>query len=380
MLRFLTAGESHGKGLVSILEGIPANLEISAKDINDELARRQVGYGRGGRMKIERDEVNILSGVRLGKTMGSPIAMMIANRDHENWKDIMSEVLGPRFKVDKITKLRPGHADFAGTAKYDQSDIRNILERASARETAARVAVGAVCKKFLKEFGIEVFSHVIQIGDITVSNQINSSNIAGWHQIWKRAETSDLRCADADARARMKNLIDKMQKDGDSLGGIFEVVVLGVPVGLGSHIQWDKRLSTKLSAAVMSIPAIKGVEIGIGFAGAKLAGSKVHDAMFIKGSKIYRKTNNAGGLEGGMTNGEPIVIKGAMKPIATIKKPLMTVDLKTQKAVEAYVERADTCAVPAAGVVAEAMVSYEIASSFLEKHGGDSISEIKERV
>jgi len=346
MLRFLTAGESHGKGLVSILEGMVADLPLSADDINYELARRQQGYGRGGRMQIEKDEVEIISGVRFGKTLGSPISFIIWNKDWDNWKEIMA-VNGPTGQQAKpVTNLRPGHADLAGTIKYNQKDIRNILERASARETAARVAIGAIAKQFLKEFKIGIKSRVLEIGGLTNEEEIKAA-------------------------------IDRAQDIGDSLGGVFEVKAVNVPIGLGSHVHYDLRLSSKLAAAIMSIPAIKGFEIGMGFGCAKLPGSKVHDEIFYSDGKYSHKTNNAGGIEGGMTNGESVVVRAAMKPIATIKKPLKSVDLLTKKTVEAHVERADVCAVPAAAVIGEAMVAYEIASALLQKFGGDSLGETK---
>ena len=369
MLRFLTAGESHGKALVAILEGMVADLPLTEKDIDKELARRQVGYGRGGRMKIEKDEAEILSGVRFGKTLGSPIALMIENRDFRNWEDIMS--LLPKGQIKAVTKLRPGHADLAGALKYHQKDIRNILERASARETAARVAVGAIAKKFLSEFRISVFSHVVKIGEVRVPFEKSPE----YKSVMEKAEESTLRCADKEAEKAMIDAIGIAKSEGDSLGGVFEVVVLGAPIGLGSHVHCDRRLDAKLAKAIMSIPAIKGIEIGLGFAGASLFGSKVHDEISYTKGKFIHLSNNAGGLEGGITNGEPIVIRGAMKPISTLKKPLKSVDLKTKKPCEAHVERADVCAVPSAGVVSEAAVALVIADALLEKFGGDTLSE-----
>ena len=373
MLRYLSAGESHGKALTAILEGMVANLSLSSQDINSELARRQKGYGRGGRMKIEKDEAEILSGVRLGKTLGSPISLLIRNRDWENWKDIMSLESGVSSR-EIVTKLRPGHADLAGCLKYNQSDIRNILERASARETAARVAVGAIAKKLLSEFEIVVGSHVVQTG--TARLETGDWRLANLKDLLKKSENSDVRCTDPNASKQMMAEIDKAGKEGDSLGGIFEVVVLGCPPGLGSHVHWDRKLKTKLAAALMSIQAIKGVEIGLGFESASLPGSKVHDEIFYEKGRFTHKTNNAGGLEGGITNGESIVLRAAVKPISTLKKPLRSVDLKTKKSVEAHVERADVCAVPAAGVVGEAVVAIEVANALLEKFGGDSLEEV----
>lgn len=333
MLRYLTAGESHGPALVAILEGVPANLPLSADDINRDLARRQQGYGRGDRMKIEQDKVEITSGVRDGKTIGSPIAIRIINRSTE-------------FFDKSITQLRPGHADLAGALKYNQKDVRNILERSSARETAAKVAVGTICKKLLSEFKINIFGKVIQIGG------------AAKEKDWKK-------------------LIDQAREKGDTLGGVFEVTVTGVPVGLGSHVQRDRCLDGKLAQALMSIQAVKGVEVGSGFEQASTPGSKVHDEIYYSKEKgFYHKTNNAGGIEGGMSNGEPVIIRAAVKPIATLKKPLKSVDLISKKQTEAFVERSDVCAVEPAVVVGEAAVALELASSFLEKFAGDSIEDI----
>jgi chorismate synthase len=375
MLRYLTAGESHGKAIVAILEGMPANLTVSSQDIDKELKRRQIGYGRGQRMSIEIDKVEILSGIRLGKTLGSPIALMIKNIDHENWKKIMPVEDDKSIFQEPVTKLRPGHADLAGSIKYDQQDIRNILERASARSTVSLVAIGAIAKKLLAEFKISIFSHVVQIGGIKVPVDLSK----GYEEINRLAERSDLRCYDEDAAAKMKKEIDTAKNNKDSAGGVFEVVVLGAPIGLGSHVHPDRRLSGKLASAVMSIPSVKGVEIGAGFSAASLPGSSAHDEIFYKNDKFTRKTNNAGGLEGGMTNGEPVIIRAAVKPIATIAKPLNSVDLVTKEAVKAHVERADVCHVPAAGVIAESSVAIEIANALLEKFGGDSIEEIAKR-
>jgi chorismate synthase len=375
MLRYLTAGESHGKAIVAILEGMPANLKITAEDINSELKRRMVGYGRGGRMSIEVDKVDILSGIRLGKTLGSPIALEIENKDYENWKKIMPVEQDRTIFQEPVTQLRPGHADLAGCIKYNQQDIRNILERASARGTAGIVAVGSIAKKLLQEFKISIFSHVVQIGEVKAP-QGNKKDYSSLHRM---AEKSDVRCADEKTSAAMKKEIDKAKADGDSVGGIFEVVALGCPVGLGSHVHPDRRLSAKLAGSIMSIQSIKGVEIGLGFAVAGFPGSKAHDEIFIENDKWTRHSNNAGGFEGGITNGEPIVIKAAVKPIATIAKPLNSVDLITKEPVKAHVERADVCHVPAAGVIAESMVAIDIANAFLEKFGGDSVEEIAKR-
>ncbi len=373
MLRFLTAGESHGEMLMGIIEGMPSGLLIRVTDIDRDLARRQAGYGRGGRMKIEKDQVKIYSGVRWGRTMGSPIGLMIRNKDWENWRDKMSP--DPMFlnTADPVTRPRPGHADLAGALKYGCPDIRSILERSSARETAMRVAVGAVAKRLLEEFGVEVISHVLSIGDVFAKVPRTSAQ-----EIRKRAEASELRCSDADAEKRMMKKIDDARAAGDSLGGVFEVIVTGVPVGLGSHVHADRKLDGRLAGAVMSIQAIKGVEIGSGFGAAYKPGSQVHDEIFWNRKQgFFRKTNMAGGIEGGMSNGESLVLRAAMKPIPTLYKPLRSVDMVSKKPFKASIERSDACAVPAAGVVAEAAVALEIAAALVEKFGGDSIDEMK---
>lgn len=372
MLRYLIAGESHGKAISAILEGMPANLELSASDIDAELARRQLGYGRGERQAIEKDRVEILSGIRLGKTLGSPISLMINNLDYENWKKVMPVEADKTIFQEPVTKLRPGHADLTGSIKYDQQDIRNILERASARNTVTLVAVGAAAKKLLGRFNIKIFSHVTQIGDVQIKSQLKGD----FDELNRAAEKSPVRCADERTTEKMKKAIDSAKGKGDSVGGVFDVVVLGVPIGLGSHVHPDRRLSGKLASAVMSIQSVKGVEIGLGFAVAGLPGSLAHDEIYFENEDYTRRTNNAGGLEGGMTNGEPIIIRGAVKPVATIAKPLNSVDLVTKEPVKAHVERADICHVPSCGVIAEAAVAIEIANSFLEKFGGDSIGEI----
>lgn len=373
MLRYLTAGESHGPMLTAILEGIPANLSLVAEEINLDLGRRQRGYGRGGRMRIEKDEVNIVGGVRHGLTMGGPIAILIANRDWENWKRTMDSKPVDREADPKepVTRPRPGHADLAGALKYEQRDIRNVLERASARETAARVAVGAVCKRLLREFGIEVFSHVTEIGGIVA--KVDGLSFA---QSRDRAEDSEVRCADAEAGEAMMQKIDEARKRGTSLGGVFEVVALNLPVGLGSYVHWDRKLDGRLAQAVMSIQAIKGVEIGLGFEGAKRFGFETHDEIFYEDGRFVRKTNRAGGLEGGMSNGQPIVVRGAMKPISTQYAPMASVDLLTKEPFKASIERSDICSVPAAGVIGEAVVAFEIARALREKFGGDSLEEM----
>jgi chorismate synthase len=373
MLRYLTAGESHGELLMGIIEGMPAGLLIRVTDIDRDLARRQGGYGRGNRMKIEKDTVKIYTGVRWGRTLGSPLGLVVRNKDWENWRDKMSP--DPMFlnSADPVTRPRPGHADLAGALKYGMTDIRNILERSSARETAMRVAVGAVAKRLLEEFGIEVMSHVLSIDGVFAKVPKISAQ-----EFKKRVEASELRCSDPDAEQRMMRKIDGARTAGDSLGGVFEVMVIGVPVGLGSHVHWDRKLDGKLAAALMSIQAIKGVEIGAGFGAANKPGSQVHDEIsWSKKDGFFRKTNMAGGIEGGISNGEVITVRAAMKPIPTLYKPLRSVDMASKKPFKAGVERSDVCAVPAAGVVAEAAVAFEIASAMIEKFGGDSIDEMK---
>jgi len=373
MLRFLTAGESHGELLMGIVEGIPAGLLIRVTDIDRDLARRQGGYGRGGRMKIEKDSVKIYTGVRWGKTLGSPIGLMVRNKDWENWRDKMSS--DPMFlnSADPVTRPRPGHADLSGALKYGMTDIRNILERSSARETAMRVAVGSVAKRLLEEFGIEVISHVLSIGGVFSKVPKTSPQ-----ELRKRAEASELRCADHEAEKRMMRKIDEARAAGDSLGGVVELIITGVPVGLGSHVHWDRKLDGRLASALMSIQAIKGVEVGAGFGASNKPGSQVHDEIYwSKKDGFYRKTNMAGGIEGGMSNGEDIVLRAAMKPIPTLYKPLRSVDMINKRPFKASVERSDACAVPAAGVVAEAAAAFEIASAMIEKFGGDSIDEMK---
>lgn len=363
MLRFLTAGESHGKGLVAVLEMIPAGISLSEDYIAVDLKRRQGGYGRGGRMQIEQDRAEIISGVRHGFTTGSPISLLIRNRDWENWQEEMS-ISAVEKEIEKVTKLRPGHADLPGVVKYNLDDIRPILERASARETAARVAIGAVCRRFLEEFGIEIHSHVMAIGGV-YAGPVDSID-------WGKVEDSPVRCADVEAEKEMMAAIDEAKAAGDSVGGTFEVIATGIPIGLGSHVQWDRRIDGKIAQAIMSIQAVKGVEIGAGFAVADLRGSLAHDEIE---PGFNRPTNWAGGIEGGMTNGQPIVVQAAIKPIATITGALSSIDLKTGKPAKAHVERADVCVVPAAGVIAEAMLAMVLAEAFLEKFGGDHIEE-----
>lgn len=371
MIRFLTAGESHGAGLTAILEGIPAGLRLLAADINQELARRQLGYGRGGRMKIEQDRVKILSGVRQGETIGAPIALFIPNLDWPNWQKIMAVEPSDEL-IEPKTQPRPGHADLVGLLKTGQTDIRNILERASARETAARVAVGAICKKLLQALNITIVSHVVQIGAVKCQPyQIKPEDK-------EKIDASPLRCLDDQATAAMMAAIDEAKQAGDTLGGVFEVITYGCPPGLGNYTQWDKRLGANLAQAIMSIPAIKGVEIGDGFALGDKRGSEVHDQIAYTPQKgYYRLSNHAGGLEGGMTNGEPLLLRAVMKPIPTLKQPLKTVDVVTKEHQEAFTERSDVCAVPAAAVIAEAMVALVLTKAVKEKFGGDSLSELK---
>jgi chorismate synthase len=380
MLRYLTAGESHGPQLTAIGEGLPAGIPVSAESINNELRRRQQGYGRGGRMKIETDTVEILSGVRWGETIGSPVTLVIQNRDWPNWQEKMSPLAEHRDDSIAVTRPRPGHADLSGVLKYNHKDARNVLERSSARETAARVAVGAVAKQFLGEFGIRVGGYVTEIGGVSTSTPD-----LPLVERWRMAANSELFCCDKSSETAMKEAIDAAKADGDTLGGVVEVQVLGCPPGLGGYTQWDRKLDARLAMALMSIQAIKGVEVGIGFEAARLPGSRVHDEIFRDPARLdrggigayYRATNNAGGIEGGMSNGEPILLRAAMKPIPTLYKPLRSVDLKSREPFEATVERSDCCAVPAALVVAEAVVAVEIANAFLEKFGGDSLAEIR---
>ena len=371
MFRFLTAGESHGKGMVAIIEGLPAGLPLDEEYIARDMARRQGGYGRGGRMQIERDHAEILSGVRLGLTMGSPIALFIQNRDWENWQETMS--VSPLDKeIEPVTRLRPGHADLAGAMKYDQADVRPILERASARETAARVAVGAVARRFLAEFGLEVHSQVVAIGGQWAKPTSEPVD-------WAKVESSPVRCADPEAERLMIAAIDAAREAGDSVGGVFEVVATGVPIGLGSHVHWDRKLDGRIAQAFMSINAVKGVEVGVGFAQADMRGSQVHDVIEPQTPEAERPwqhaTNRAGGIEGGMSNGEPIMVRAVVKPIPTLANPLPSVDLRTGELVQAHFERSDVCVVPAGGVVGEAALAIVLADAFLEKFGGDHIAE-----
>jgi chorismate synthase len=382
MLRFTTAGESHGQALVSVLEGVPAGLPLLAADIDAELARRQQGYGRGRRMQIERDTAEILSGVRAGETIGSPIAMLIRNRDWKNWQEIMDPA--PRdtdapgtLRKRAVTRVRPGHADLTGLLKYDRADARDILERASARETTARVAAAAVARRLLTELGVTIGSHLVHLGGVdarppaTLPDPLNPV-----------ADASQLRTLDAEAEREMIARIDAAKRAGNTLGGICEVVVNGLPVGLGSHVSWDRKLDAQLGAAMMSIPAVKGVEIGMGFGASRVTGAEVHDEIApapgrTRTGGVRRATNNAGGLEGGMTTGEPLVVRVGMKPISTLMRPLGTVDIATGEPAQAVAERSDVTAVPAMGVIAEAMAALVLADAVLQKFGGDSLSEIQ---
>jgi len=373
LLRYLTAGESHGPALTSIVEGLPAGVPLTEKYINLQLARRQGGYGRGGRMTIEKDMGHITSGVRGGLSTGGPICLVIENRDWANWSEIMSPGDEALLNDRMVTKPRPGHADLAGAIKYDHHDIRNVLERASARETAARVAAGTVGRALAEQFGITITGHVIRIG----GSAADTSGMTP-EEIRKKSAKSALMCADTKAEMKMKQEIDEAKKEGDSLGGIFEILVTGLPVGLGSYAQYDRRLDGRLAQALMSIQAVKGVEIGLGFKAGELPGSQVHDELFYEADQgFYRQTNRAGGVEGGITNGETLVIRAVMKPIPTLYKPLKSVDLSTKEPYEASVERSDVCAVPAAAVVGEAVVAMEIARVLTEKFGGDSLAEMK---
>jgi chorismate synthase len=382
-LRFVTAGESHGRALLAVLEGLPAGLPIIAEQVNRELARRMKGYGRGARMKIEQDRIEWISGVRAGETLGSPLAMMIPNRDWDNWEDVMAHEAvaeSGELRRRRVARPRPGHADLAGVLKYDRVDARDILERASARETAARVAAGAVARRLLEEFGIAIGSHVVSLGGVaaTLPDPLPVP-------INEAADQSPVRCLDAVASLRMVERIDAAKAAGDTLGGEVEIVASGVPVGLGSHVSWDRKLDGRLASMLMAIPAIKAVEIGLGGSAARRPGSEVHDPITFDASAaeadrrggFRRLSNRAGGLEGGITTGEPVVVRIAMKPIATLMQPLRTVDLRTGQPANAQSERSDVTAVPAAGVIGEAVVALVLADAMLEKFGGDSLTEMR---
>ena len=363
-LRYFTAGESHGQCLIGVVEGLPAGLKLDRAAINRDLARRQQGYGRGGRMKIEADEAEIVSGVRHDETIGSPVTLMVKNRD---------------FKINElpaVTKPRPGHADLAGVIKYDRQDARDILERSSARETTMRVAIGGVCKLLLAEVGVDIVGHIVSLG--TVQAKTDGLTFA---QIRERSEASEVRCADPEAEKRMIEAIDIAKGQGDTIGGVFEVIAVGVPIGLGSHVHWDRKLDANLARALMSIQAMKGVEVGLGFEAARRFGSQVHDEILPAQDGVFtRAGNNAGGFEGGMTNGQPVVVRVAMKPLSTLMKPMRSVDIQTGQEVKATVERSDVCATPAAAVIGEAVVAVELAKALLDKFGGDSVRELKRNV
>ncbi len=372
MLRFFTAGESHGPCLTAIVEGFPAGVPIDVTQINHDLSRRQQGYGRGGRMKIEKDEALIQSGVRWGESLGSPITLMVQNRDWRNWEKRMSPFAEDKDENIAVTRPRPGHADLTGVLKYNHRDIRNILERASARETAARVAIGGLAKCLLSPFGIQVIGYVTEIGGIVANHESLTTQ-----EIYEKAEVSPVRLADGEAEKKIIALIDQCKKQGDTLGGVVEVAATGLPPGLGSFAQWDRKLDGRLGAALLSLQSAKGVEVGLGFATAKLPGSQVHDEIaFDHNTGFTRQSNNSGGTEGGMSTGEPLRIKVAFKPLSTLMRPLRSVDIRTKEPIEATIERSDVCAIPAAAVIAEAVMAYVLAQVFLEKFGGDSLAEI----
>lgn len=377
MLRFVTSGESHGKGLVGIIEGLPSGLRIDEDYINKELARRQKGHGRGGRMQIEQDKIEIIGGIRNRETLGGPVSFIIWNKDYENWQDIMGSGECKKINEKTVTRPRPGHADLPGGIKYNHKDMRNILERASARETAARVAAGAFFKQLLAGFDIYIYSQVISLGDVKVKPvKVNRENIFDLCEI---TEKSPVRCPDADGEKDMITLIEKAKSSGESLGGSMETGAVGVVPGLGSHISWDKRLDGRLAQLIMSIPAIKAVEVGEGIENSFLPGSKVHDEIYYREDKgIYRNTNRSGGIEGGITNGETVFLRAYMKPIPTLYKPLNSVDVSNWQDEKAGIERSDVCALPAAAVVAESMLAYGLAEAFLDKFGSDNMEHIKE--
>ncbi|HEV2980539.1 MAG TPA: chorismate synthase [Solirubrobacteraceae bacterium] len=371
-LRLTTAGESHGPGLTCILEGLPAGLEVSAADLNADMARRQLGHGRGGRMKIERDSAEVTGGVRHGRTLGSPVALQIQNRDYANWQERMSP-WPVEADIDEVHLPRPGHADLVGTLKFKQSDVRNILERASARETAARVAGGGLCKALLRAMGVSVHSHVVQIASVRAP-QLSRALVA---EDFAAVDSSPVRCLDEDVSRDMVREIDELRRANESLGGVFEVQAFGLVPGLGSHVSWEQRLDGRLAAAICSIQAVKGFSVGDAFAIAGVPGSQAHDEIFFSEQRgYYRETNRAGGLEGGMTTGLPLIVRGAMKPLPTLTKPLRSVDISTQEPAAALRERTDSCTVPAAGVVGEAMVALVLADAYLTKFGGDHVDDV----
>lgn len=373
-MRYLTAGETHGPQLTAIIEGMPSNVAIDFEAVNFQLARRQKGYGRGRRMQIEKDTVNIVGGVRHSVTTGAPVALVVANNDWKSWTSIMNvEPVEDGEAKRRVHRPRPGHADLNGGLKYNQKDLRNILERSSARETTMRVAVGGIARQLLAEFGIKLACQVIRIGEVEAKREEMPID-----ELIRITEESPVRVTDKEAEAAMIAAIDAAKKDGDTLGGIVEVIVEGVPVGLGSHVQWDRKLDGRIAQAVVSIQAFKGVEFGIGFEMAKRRGSNVHDPIHYEENRgFYRASNRAGGFEGGMTTGEPIIVRGVMKPISTLYKPLPSVDIDSKEPFTAQVERSDTCAVPAAAVIMENVIAWEIAQAFMEKFGGDSLEEIR---
>ena len=376
-ITFLTAGESHGRGLLGILDGLPAGLEISENYIGSHLARRQMGHGRGGRMKIEKDFGEIWCGVRHGKTLGAPVGILVKNKDWENWTKKMC-VSPVNTEIRTVTLPRPGHADLAGIQKYGFDDIRNVLERSSARETTMRVALGSVCRKLLEDVGIEVGSHVVQIHD--AKDETLAPEDLTPNQLSKIADSSPVRCLNNNAEQAMIKTIDDAKNSGDSVGGIFEVIATGLPYGLGSYTQWNQKLHARISALMMSVNAFKGIEIGGGFGGAEKFGSEVHDEIGHDGEKFIRYSNNAGGIEGGMSNAQPIVLRMAMKPIPTLIKPLRSVDIHTKEEKDAHKERTDSCAVPAASIIAESMLCFVLADALLEKFGGDSMEQLKAHI
>jgi len=371
-LKFITAGESHGQGLLGILDGMPAGLEISEDYIGVHLARRQIGYGRGGRMKIEKDRAEIWCGVRHGESLGSPIGLIVRNKDWKNWTKKMS-VTPVKDEIRKVTLPRPGHADLAGIQKYGFDDIRNVLERSSARETTMRVALGSVCRKLLDDVGIEVGSQVIQIHNVKDNSRAKLSP----NQLSKLADASPVRCLDKNAEKNMIKTIAEAKTAGDSVGGIFRIVATGLPYGLGSHTQWDRKLQARISAVMMSINAFKGIEIGAGFTGSEKFGSEVHDEIGHNGKKFTRYSNNAGGIEGGMSNAQSIILQMSMKPIPTLIKPLKSIDIQSKEQKDAHKERTDSCAVPAASIIAESMLCFVLTDALLEKFGGDSMAQLK---
>jgi chorismate synthase len=377
MFRFLTAGESHGPCLTIIIEGLPAHLPLEKTGIDADLRRRQGGYGRGGRMKIEKDAITFLSGVRHGRTLGSPITMQVENRDWVNWQERMSAE-PVEAESEPVTRVRPGHADFTGAMKYGQSDVRNVIERSSSRETAARVAVGGLCRQFLANFGIEIHSQVLSIVDVGYEQLPTMTRDAYPPALWERVEASEMHCADPQLTERMIARILEGKRDGDTCGGVFEVVALGVPIGLGSFSQWDRRLSARLGMAMMSIPSVKAMGIGAGFDATRVTGSHVHDVLRHGDDNTWSHlTNNAGGIEGGITNGEPVVVRVGVKPIPTLAHPLPSVDLATGENIDqSRYERSDVCVVPAAGVVGEAMMAIVLSEAVLEKFGGDTLDEM----